>query len=167
MKTIFTEEEVNLDVLQDHFLNSGFQVENRKEFSFGIRSRNGLYISFRIDKKRNYIGFNCYFDLDQQRSELDKLLLVQRYNYNFFLASFSLGNDENELIASYFMSYELGLIAGQMMHVFRRFSSLLDSLIEKENEDKLIVLGHDEVEQEIANDDVKIIPNQNPEGYTQ
>jgi hypothetical protein len=72
---------------------------------------------------KKYVGFYCYFDLDKKRSHLDKLLLVQRYNYDLFLACFSLGKDENDLVVSYVMSYELGLIAGQMMHVFRRFQA--------------------------------------------
>jgi hypothetical protein len=141
MRKIFTEDEVNLDSLQAHFLNSGLNIENPKNTSFGVRSVDGLYIVIRLDEQKKYVGFYCYFDLDKKRSHLDKLLLVQRYNYDLFLACFSLGKDENDLVVSYVMSYELGLIAGQMMHVFRRFSGLLDSLVQHENKDNFIVFG--------------------------
>lgn len=162
MRKIFTEDEVNLDSLQAHFLDSGFTIENPKNSSFGVRSVDGLYIVIRLDEQKKYVGFYCYFDLDKKRSHLDKLLLVQRYNYDLFLACFSLGKDENDLVVSYVMSYELGLIAGQMMHVFRRFSGLLDSLIQHENEDKFIVFGHPDENAEDATSETEVpvtIPN--------
>lgn len=144
MKKIFTEDEVNLTTLQTHFLDSGFHIENHRDNGFGVRSRNGLYILIRVDEKRKYVSFHCYFGLDDKRSELDKLLLIQRYNYDIFLASFSLGKNAEDLIVSYVMSYEMGLIAGQLMHVFRRFSGLLDNIVEDKNDDKFIVFGRPE-----------------------
>jgi hypothetical protein len=167
MKKIFTEDEVTLSALQAHFLNSGFHVENPKETGFGVRSRNGLYIVIRIDEQRKYLGFYCYFDLDDKRSELDKLLLIQRYNYDIFLACFSLGKNAEDLIVSYVMSYELGLIAGQLMHVFRRFSGLLDNLVEDENDDKFIVFGKSEEEHQELTTSLEVSSTNSTEGITQ
>lgn len=167
MKKIFTEDEVTLSALQTHFLDSGFHVENTKENGFGVRSRNGLYIVIRIDKQRKYVGFYCYFDLDNQRSELDKLLLIQRYNYDIFLASFALGKNAEDLLVSYVMSYELGLIAGQLMHVFRRFSGLLDNLVEDENDDKFIVFGKSEEEHQELTTSLEVSSTHSTEGMTQ
>ena len=167
MKKIFTEDEVTLTALQAHFLDSGFNVENPKETGFGVRSRNGLYIVIRIDEQRKYVGFYCYFDLDDKRSELDKLLLIQRYNYNIFLACFSLGKNAEDLIVSYVMSYELGLIAGQLMHVFRRFSGLLDNLVEDENEDKFIIFGKSDEERQESTASIDVSSVNSTEGTTQ
>lgn len=141
MEKIWSEDEVTSETLQAHFINSGLSVERASEKSFGARSKNGLYIVVRIDDDRHYLRFNCYFDLDKTRSHLEKLVLVQRYNYDIFFANFSLGKNNGDLIVSYVMSFEMGLIAGQMMHVFRRFSRLLDNLIAEENEDNFIVIG--------------------------
>ncbi len=141
MAKIWSEDEVTNEALQTHFIDSGLSVERTNEKSFGVRSNNGLYIVIRIDDDRHYLSFNCYFDLDKTRSQLEKLVLVQRYNYDLFLANYALGNNSDDLIVSYAMSFEMGLIAGQMMHVFRRFSRLLDNLIAKENKDNFIVIG--------------------------
>ena len=138
MTKIFTEDEIPLGAMQAHFLDSGLNIENVKEKTFGVRSINGLYITVRIDEERKYLRFSCYFDLDKSRSHMDRLLLIQRYTFELFLANFSLDKD-SDLVVSYVMSYEMGLIVGQMMHVFRRFARLLDLIIEQENDDKFIV----------------------------
>jgi hypothetical protein len=52
MRKIFTEDEVNLDSLQAHFLDSGFTIENPKNSSFGVRSVDGLYIVIRLDEQK-------------------------------------------------------------------------------------------------------------------
>ena len=65
--------------------------------------------------------------------------MAQRLNNELFLPNFTLGC-EDDLIVDYPISYEFGLIQKQFMHVFRRFSSLVDALISEHNKDDFIVL---------------------------
>ena len=141
MTKLFTEEQVTIETLRTHFTESGITVEYSDENSLGVRSQRGCYIYVRIDDERKFIRFDCYIKVDESREHLFKLEKLQYFNYELFLASFALDADNDNLIVNYVMSFELGIIAGQMMHVYRRFSGLIDRLRSDENEDGFLLFS--------------------------
>ena len=141
MQKIWTEDDVNMPTLQQHFADSGLDVLNAIDTRFGVYSGDGLYIAIRLDPQKKYLRFSCSLALDANRSHVDQLQRMQRYNHDIFLARFSLINDRHQLLVSYVMSYQSGLIPGQMMHVFRRFSDVLDLVVDTKNEDHMIVFS--------------------------
>lgn len=66
-----------------------------------------------------------------------KLELEHQLNASIFLAAFNLDEDE-DLNVTYLMPYGHGLIAGQFAAIVRRFGSILDYVVQTQNDDGLI-----------------------------
>jgi hypothetical protein len=137
MVTIWTEEQVSLINIEGHLEDCGKPQVSRHEDRISLYTEKGLSVSIKIDDDRKFLRINSYLPIDKSRSRADKLDLIQRYNSDMFLPGFCLDDDEDVQV-NYLMCYERGLIVGQFMIVLNRFCSLLEYIIETQNQDDLI-----------------------------
>ena len=136
MKTIWTEDEVQIATLSDQLEGSGFDVARFTGQHIMLHSNLGLpfYI---VRRTKKFLRLLMIFELRRDRSRSDKLELVRRLNNELFWACFALDENEN-LLAWYSSCYAQGLHIAQFMRLTERFISLIDHIVESKNEDGMI-----------------------------
>ncbi|MBT9498268.1 MAG: YbjN domain-containing protein [Zoogloea sp.] len=131
MSKILQEPEVTLNQLADHLEYSGWDVELQAS-RLVLHTSTGLGFSIRLDTERQFIYFLT--QLPVSKDFLTGLDLVNTLNSDVFLGCFSLDSD-NDLIVTYQMTYERGLILAQFSRIVRRFSGMLDHVVENFDQD--------------------------------
>lgn len=129
MPRLWTEEEVSLTALAEHFENCGITSVDLKDDRVKLHTDEGLYHCIFIDEGRKFLRFSSYLPIDKTLSRVEKLELVQHFNASYFLTGFALDKDE-DLGIGYSVSYEKGLNIGQFMILLHRFRSLLAYIVE-------------------------------------
>lgn len=152
MKKIWTEEQVDLESLFAHVLDSGFSSVQLQETGILGHTDDGIGFVITLDAQRKFVRFASSFPLDPMMTRDSKRELAHRLNDDVFLPSFCL-DDGGDLHISYVMTYQLGLIAGQFMSILLRFVSLLGYIVEERNEDGEILLGSKHCVREPGPDD--------------
>lgn len=131
MSKILQETEVSLSSLAEHSEDAGWDVELQKNRLL-LRTRRGIGFFISIDNDRKFISFHSLFRV--KKEFINGLDLVNRLNSNVFLPSFSLDED-NDLIVSYQMIYERGLIMAQFSRIVRRFGGVLEHVLDNFDQD--------------------------------
>ena len=126
MSTILQENETTLERLADIAEEAGWNVELQAQ-QLLLHTPMGLGFHISIDTERKYLNFVTYLPLSHAFG--DYLELVNTLNREVFLGGFY-ADDDNDLIVGYQMMYERGLIVGQFTRVLRRFSSMLDHVVD-------------------------------------
>ena len=164
------ENQVNLQTITDHLESSGIEVVkqevNRNDASALLVTGAGLNFRIYFDEERKFLRFSTFLPLDPSRAYESKLRLIQRFNSELFLASFSLGKDD-DLLVMYYMSFVQGINLAQLMKVTIRYAELLEHIVESRNCDGMIKFANDadnndddEVnENSSSNDDIGMPPN--------
>jgi len=105
-----------------------------------------------IDEGRKFLGIGSYLPIDKSRPRIELLEFIQRLNNELFLASFSIDQD-GDISIGVAVCYEHGLIIAQFMIVLNRFGSMIGHIIDKLNEDGLIVFDSDGDDDKAGNSD--------------
>ncbi len=147
MITIWTEEQVLPINLKKHLEDCGKTQVSCHENWIKFFTESGISVWIYIDEERKFLCINSYLSIDRSRSRIDKLDLIQRYNSDMFLPTFSL-DEEEDVKVSYSMCYERGLIVGQFMIVLNRFCALIETIIDTQNQEGLIKLDQDSGDKE-------------------
>lgn len=137
MSKILQEVEVTLQNLGEHLENAGWDVEP-KENRLVLHTTKGIGFVIRLDEARQFI--NIWTHLPIRKDYTDGLDLVNTLNSDVFLACFNIDSD-NDLIVTYQMSYERGLILAQLARIVRRFGSLLEHVMDTYDGDRVFALS--------------------------
>jgi hypothetical protein len=148
---MWNEEEVNLEALAAHIVDSGVDYTRQPE-SIVVHTESGIGYQLILDETRKFVRFMTYFPVSPHASDEQKRDLEHRLNSQIFMASFSI-DDDDDLAVNYPLPYGHGLIAGQFMAILHRFGSMLDFVIGTKNEDGLILFGSKPPQPEENDDD--------------
>jgi hypothetical protein len=159
MPRFWTEVEVSLMGLAQHFEDSGITRVDLQDDRVSLHTDEGLYHCVLMDEGRKFLRLSSYLPTDKARSRVEKLELIQRLNRNYFLPSFALDDDE-DLTVDYAVSYERGLNIGQFMVILNRFRSLLAYIIEHDEDRHLICFDNDDASDD-AGDGIDAIADAN------
>lgn len=143
MPRLWTEDEVSLMTLAQHFEDSGIARIDLQDDRVSLHTDEGLYYCVLQDEKRKFVRLSSYFPTDKALSRVDKLELIQRLNRKYFQTSFSLDGDE-DVNVDYAVSYERGLNIGQFMLLLNRFRSLVTYIVEQDEDRHLICFEEDD-----------------------
>lgn len=132
MGKILQESEVSLKALSEHLEDAGWNVDLQQQ-RLVLHTPRGLGFAIRLDVERHFIDFNTHFPVRKTYSA--GLDLVNTLNGDVFLGCFSLDED-NDLLVSYPMSYERGLILAQFARIVRRFGSMIEHVVDHFDKDE-------------------------------
>lgn len=127
MSHIMQEIDVSLPALADHLELSGWGVEIGAD-RLGLLTEAGLGFWIRLDTDKKYLIFVTELPLAAEYTDGPKL--ANSLGNEVFMGAFSV-DEENDLWVRYAMCYERGLIASQLSRVVRRFSGMLDYVVDK------------------------------------
>lgn len=130
MTKILQENEVTLQTLANCIEDAGIDVELVVGQRLIVHTPKGLGFSISIDDRK---FINLSTNLPIRKGYEYSLDLANRLNWEVFLCCFSIDRD-NDLHVNYSMSYEKGLIVAQFMRVFKRFSGVLEHVVDNFNE---------------------------------
>jgi hypothetical protein len=150
MNKIWNTEEVTIDNLATHLTEAGLLAIATDEDKLWYRTEHGIAYSVSILDEKKFVRLSTYLPLDSDRPKEEKLAFAHHLNANIFMPTFCL-DDEDDLIVSYVVPYQFGLIAAQLSAMVIRFASLLEFLVREQNDDEIIafrVSGRDTVADE-------------------
>ena len=127
MSKIFAEQDLSLSVLGDHLEDAGWDVQLEKERLL-LHSERGLGFSLWLDIERQFVMLSTYLPIREDFS--DRLALANRCNHEVFLGNFYVDGD-GDLVVSYAMTFERGLILAQLTRIVLRFGSMLDHVLRR------------------------------------
>jgi hypothetical protein len=134
---VWTEDQITLDLLSDHLADSGVSIVSVDENRIDLKSESGIWYSVSIVDDPKFIRLWSFLPLRSEESKASKVDLEHLLNGKIFLPVFSLDADE-DLTVSYVMPYAQGLIAGQFAAIVQRFGSMLQYVVQFNNESGLI-----------------------------
>jgi hypothetical protein len=134
---VWTEDQITLDLLSDHLADSGVSIVSVDESRIDLKSESGIWYSVSIVDDPKFIRLWSFLPLRSEESKASKVDLEHLLNGKIFLPVFSLDADE-DLTVSYVMPYAQGLIAGQFAAIVQRFGSMLQYVVQSNNESGLI-----------------------------
>jgi hypothetical protein len=134
---VWTEDQITLDLLSDHLADSGVSIVSVDENRIDLKSESGIWYSVSIVDDPKFIRLWSFLPLRSEESKASKVDLEHLLNGKIFLPVFSLDADE-DLTVSYVMPYAQGLIAGQFAAIVQRFGSMLQYVVQSNNESGLI-----------------------------
>lgn len=137
MTRILKEADVVLQGLAEHLEESGWDVDLQPN-RLVLHTQRGVGLAVSIDSERQFISLFSHFPLHRGYDEWPEL--VNTLNSSVFLAGFHV-DDDGDLIVSYAMSYERGLILAQFARIVRRFGSLLHHVLDNYGNDQVFALG--------------------------
>lgn len=134
MSTTVQEIDVNMKKLATILEDAGEDVEVSTHGFIMISTRVGYYVRIDILEQQKYITIKNFLPLNKENQEVYDF--VNSLNRDWFMASYSIDSDF-DLLTTFALSYENGLIIPQFMKVIKRFSSMIDCLVEKYKDDEL------------------------------
>jgi hypothetical protein len=137
MTKIWNEEQITLENLAAHLRDSGVIPTAVAEDGIWLHTPSGTAYRVSILEDKKFVRIGTYLPLDQSRTIEDKLAFEHQLNSTIFMASVSIDDDE-DLTVSYVLPYQCGLIAGQLIAIVNRFSSLLEYIVQSRNSDGII-----------------------------
>ena len=152
MNKVWNTEEVTIENLAAHLAEAGLLAIATDEDKLWFRTENGIAYSVTILDEKKFVRLSTYLPLDRDRPKEEKLTFAHHLNANIFMPVFCL-DDEDDLIVSYVLPYQFGMIAAQFSAMVIRFASLLEFLVREQNDDRIIaftVRGRDTVADNVA-----------------
>ena len=137
MTKLFQETEVNTANLVEHFIDSGLVPIDVHENQIAFRTATGIAYSITIIGDKKFIQIGTCLPLDRRQTRQTKLDFEHRLNTDVFLPTFSLDSDD-DLLVMYHLPYAHGLIAGQLVAIVHRFTSVLNFIVQSADHDDLI-----------------------------
>ena len=156
MTKIFQEDEVSTANLVEHFTDSGWIPTNVREEKIWFHTSTGIAFSVSVIDAKKFVRIGTYLPLDRKQPRQAKLDFEHRLNTDIFLPTFRL-DDEDDLVITYFLPYEFGLIAGQLIAITNRFASMFNFIVETADHDDLIDFnGCADAEEDATDDPLKL-----------
>ncbi|MGN8064381.1 YbjN domain-containing protein [Ralstonia sp. 22111] len=137
---IFAESDITIDTLVAHIRDSGLVPHEVQPDGIWIRSPKGLGFRISIIEDRKFIRVSTFLPLNRLAPIDRKHGLTRRLNENVFLPTFTIDQD-GDLTIMYVLPYEHGLIAGNFVALINRFGSMLEYVVQSNNQDGLIDFG--------------------------
>lgn len=127
MGKMIAEQEVSLSLISEFLEEAAWNIKHIDN-RLMLHSLRGFEFSICQDEARKFLIFNTYFEIKGRFEEA--ISLANKLNEDVFMTRFSIDKD-GDLSISYSMSYERGLILGQLSRVTLRFSDLLGHVVDK------------------------------------
>lgn len=126
------EDEVTIESLSDIFESAFIKVVDKTSESFKIQCEN-INPKITIDEGRKFLSFGILYMLSGKISLSEAVLLTNKINDEFIFIRLSAIEYEGDIYidSKYYMTFETGLIAFQLIHIAKKFEKFtVDALRE-------------------------------------
>lgn len=135
---LIEENEVTTDILVDLFEQAFYEtsVDSDGDVLVNVDTYKVFVI---LDQDRKLLKYMALHAVKESASPESKLALVNKLNDEYIFCRFSIhGQNSNQLIADYFLSYEKGVTGYQIIRSLRLFGRLVPASIRDCDEDDLV-----------------------------
>lgn len=134
MGRVLQEIEVSLHAIAEFLDDTGWDAAPEPD-RVVLHTKAGIGFSVRLDSERKFILLATYLPVRKDFEE--PLELVNTLNREVFLGCFCI-DDDRDLLVSYGVSYERGLILAQFSRIVMRFAGMLEHVVKNFDENDLI-----------------------------
>lgn len=137
-KELIAESEVTTETLVDLFEQAFYKtsVDSDGDVLVNVDDYRVFVI---LDEDRRFLKYMALHAVKESASQESKLALVNKLNDRYIFSRFSIhGQDSNQLVADYFLSFEKGVTGYQIIRSLRMFARLVPDSISDCDEDGLV-----------------------------
>lgn len=134
---ILAEDEVTSDNVARLFKRAFMRTIIDEDGDVRVETDAGPKVLISLDEDRKLLKFTTIYGLKDSATEAEKLAFVNKMNDDMIFVRFCVA-DADMLVADYFLPYEQGITAYQIVLTVRLFSRIVPAAIQTCDEDDLV-----------------------------